>query len=175
MRIYLFVSFFLMAAHFQFTQAQVIRSKKFLVEANRHFEIKNENKVFEIEKNFSDTVKCDLVLNNDPSKLLEYTTVKQNHDTIIIEIYNHTITYDNHYLTLKIIHQKYSVSYTYFSVLDSPPLDRRIDNMRSKLILNTNDIAKRSEIRGYIEYSGKCKKGCTGDVFLKGNFKFKIN
>lgn len=120
-----------------------------------------------------ETIAADLIINGDSTKKIMSTTATVKGDTIDILVYQTTPAYHHEY-SIVLIKGKYKAEY-YF-VTSGEEVDRKLKTLRAALTLNAANYKKGDIVRGAVEYSGECLKGCWGkkDYSIRGNFVAKI-
>ncbi len=150
-----------------------------LIHPNDKFQIKNEDKVIKFtfgNPNFAklDTVRAELIVNNDPVRGIQFTRAKLRSDTLTIIISSTTTAYHQVY-NIEIAGGKCKVDYAFKP--SGPDYKLTVVPTDYKVILNQADFQIGREIRGYTEFKGKCQgEGCydENDIEIKGNFKVLI-
>jgi hypothetical protein len=118
-------------------------------------------------------IAADLIINGDSTKKIMSTTAMAKGDTINILIYQTTPAYHHEY-SIVLLKGKYKAEYYFLT--SGEEVDRKLKTLRTGLKLNSTNYKKGDIIRGSIEYSGECLKGCWGkkDYNIRGNFVVKI-
>ena len=147
--------------------------KPYIVDKKRDYSVANEGTVrmYNLEK---EVTKAHLVQSSIDPAVIQNTDAHLRRDTLDILIHE-TDESHNHNFQIQIIGDKYAMLYDFSTPIDS--INRFNETVYSKLYLNNGSLKKGATVRGYVEYKGKCVKGCANDeglIEVKGNFVVKI-
>jgi len=158
--------------------AQEKKYNSVLVDKAGKFEIKREDEIikmfFREDVPEIDTVRANLMANNDSLRQILFTRGRLRKDTLDVLIHFTSSAYHLIY-KIKIAKGKFRVGFSYLT--SGADLERKIIPIDYTLKLNSLDFKRGKEIRGYTEFKGKCKgEGCYGEenIEVKGNFKVLI-
>ena len=145
--------------------------KSLMVDPKKDYSFKNEGKVI----NWGDshaTINSNMLVNNETLTDIKFTRASLRGDTLNIELYQTDESHDHHY-KIQIVNNKYAIDYNFSYPADT--LDRKIQALEYRLILNANKFKYGSTIKGYTEFKGKCLYNCYHDIITaKGYFNVTI-
>jgi hypothetical protein len=143
--------------------------KPFMVDKKREYSVQDEGTEF-IDHNARYITQAALDVSMTDRALISYTDARLRTDTLDILVHDFDESH-SHNFQIRIVAGQYAMLYDFSYPIDA--INRRIETLSSKLILNTGSFRRGESIRGYVEYSGKCVQGCEytpGLIVAKGNF-----
>jgi hypothetical protein len=140
----------------------------------RNYHIKDEGKKYKPTLHGDEEIiRSNIIVNGDTLRQLFNTEGKIIGDSAIITIYGQNADSYHEYI-IGIHKNQYKVKYSFITPLE--PWPRSIETVSSALKLEKTNFIKGDSVRGYIEYEGRCAKGCAADrYFVKGNFIVLFN
>jgi hypothetical protein len=147
--------------------------KPFVVDKKGVYSVQDEGTEF-IDHNVRYITQAALEVSMTDRAVISYTDARLRGDTLDILIHDFDESHA-HNFQIRIVGGKYAMLYDFSYPVDE--VNRKIETLSSKLILNTGSFRKGESVRGYVEYSGKCEQGCEytpGLIVVRGNFMVSI-
>ena len=146
-----------------------------VVNIKRQYVIRNEGHSFTPVYSPNEyPIECDLIIDGDSANVIRQVSSMPYGDSTMVVLYESAESYEQQ-VTIYVWKRKYQVKYE--RVIDFTDLIQRFECIDSKLELNSLDLANRKEIRGYLEFQGKCVEGCSDKnkrIRIAGNFVFTV-
>jgi hypothetical protein len=152
--------------------SQQYKWSKFSVDGKKTFHIESENEVVDLSmfNEPPDTIRASLVVNNNSLNTIVFTKARREGNKLVVLIHDTNEAY-HHEFEISIVKDKY---FTHYKFLVSGESDDEglIIPHESSLVLNSCKFKRGNEIRGYIQFKGKCAMPCNEEwITVDGNFK----
>lgn len=145
---------------------------KVITDTSNKYEISDEDKI--VKRDFfgepDDTVRAELVVNNNSLNKIHFTNAKLSGDTLRILVYEDNEAFSHKYL-ITVHKKKYIIDYNF--LVDVVDDGGGIIPIETTLKLNTVDFTKGKEVRGYTLLKGKYAEQ-SKDKWIIVNGYFKV-
>jgi len=151
--------------------------KPIIVNSGRTYVIKNEGKVYKSSSRIGreDMIKSDLMINEDSSMVIRSAYSFPLGDTVVLELFETNTSYHNLF-DIVILKDQYLIRYS--REINDTEFVQKFEPVKSKLELSSSDFSNGNNIRGHVEYTGRCVSGCADKnkkIKIEGNFAVKIH
>jgi hypothetical protein len=147
-----------------------------IVDAGRTYAVKREGKLHKTaHEDREQMTRADLVIDGDSSNVIRAGYSVPLGDTVVIELFETTISY-HHLFDIIILEDRYAIRYV--REINETDLVQVFECTKSRIVFNSSDFSNNSQIRGYVEYTGRCLSGCSDKhklIKISGNFSVEIN
>ena len=144
--------------------------RPFQVDAKRDYNITDEGEAFS-EYGQHSVTHADLIVNKDSMTTIINTEAYKHGDTLDILVYNEIDSSHDHNFQIQLIRDKCFVFYDFSYPMDEE--NRKLKTIKFQVTLNKNTFNVGTELRGHVEYLGKCTSYCMydlKDVEVHGDF-----